>query len=203
MAKLKAPLLSFGASGAIAKSLVYFPWKGLDVVREYVVPANPKSDAQIIQRGYMKAAVEEIHDAYVYPDHPLVSTDKSAYARAGSLHRTPRTWFNEAVKIMVDAQRDLQSYFACVSFACTYLAPTTATAVGWSVKVAAPTGFVYFGTSKSSMLTPISATMADHTFSVTLTPLVVGTVYYWQWQATPVAGKAVCKSGIYTYLHKA
>jgi len=30
MAKLKAPLLSFGASGAIAKAIVYFGWKGLN-----------------------------------------------------------------------------------------------------------------------------------------------------------------------------
>ena len=60
MAKLKAPLLSFGASGAIAKSLVYFPWKGLNVVREYVIPSNPKSTLQVTQRGYLAAAVAVI-----------------------------------------------------------------------------------------------------------------------------------------------
>src|SRR3989304_5419175 len=43
MAKLKAPLLSFGASGKLADTLVYFPWKGLAVVRSYVIPANPNT----------------------------------------------------------------------------------------------------------------------------------------------------------------
>jgi len=42
VSKLKAPLLSLGASGQIGKSLVFFGWKGLDVVREYVIPSNTK-----------------------------------------------------------------------------------------------------------------------------------------------------------------
>jgi len=41
MAKVNAPLFSFNASGKLANSLVYFAWKGLDVVRSYIVPANP------------------------------------------------------------------------------------------------------------------------------------------------------------------
>ena len=53
MAKLKAPLLSLGASGAIGRSIVFFPWKGLDCAREYVIPSNPKSTGQLTQRGYL------------------------------------------------------------------------------------------------------------------------------------------------------
>lgn len=201
MAVLKAPLLSLGASGKIADTLVYFPWKGLNVAREYVIPSNPKSTKQVAHRARLTAAVLEIHDAMVYAAHPLVSADKSAYALAGSLHPTPRTWFNEAVKIMVDAIVDVQDYAALVSLACTYLAATTATAVGWSVKDAAATGFVKYGTSKSAMLSSVAADIAINTFSAVLTGLTLGTAYYWQWQATPVAGKSVCKSGIYVYTH--
>jgi hypothetical protein len=183
--------------------MVFFGWKGLDVVREYVVPSNPKSTAQQAQRALVTAAVKEIHDSMVYPTHPLLSSDKSAYSLAGSLHATPRTWFNEAVKIMVDAEVDAQLYAALVSFACTYLAATTATAVGWSVKEAALTGFIKYGTSKTALLSSVAADIAAHTFSAVLTGLTVGTTYYWQWQATPVANKTVLKSGIYLYTHAA
>lgn len=43
MAKVTAPLLSFGAGGAIAKTQVYASWKGIPYVRRYVVPANTPS----------------------------------------------------------------------------------------------------------------------------------------------------------------
>ncbi|GAI80781.1 unnamed protein product, partial [marine sediment metagenome] len=94
MAKLKAPLLSFGASGAIAKAVVYFPWKGLNVAREYVIPANPKTTLQTTQRGYLSAAVDAIHAAQADPTNPIVEADTVAYALYGSCEPTPRTWFN-------------------------------------------------------------------------------------------------------------
>jgi hypothetical protein len=46
MSKTTAPLLSFGAGGAIAKTQVYSSWRGISYVRKYVVPANPKSTNQ-------------------------------------------------------------------------------------------------------------------------------------------------------------
>jgi len=46
MARTVAPLLSFGASGAIAKTQVYAKWKGRPYARRYVVPANPNTTAQ-------------------------------------------------------------------------------------------------------------------------------------------------------------
>lgn len=46
MAKPTAPLLSFGASGAIAKSMVFSKWKGRPYVRRHVIPANPQTTAQ-------------------------------------------------------------------------------------------------------------------------------------------------------------
>lgn len=45
---VNGPLFSLDASGAIGKALVYTKWKGRNVVREYVTPANPNS---ILQRG--------------------------------------------------------------------------------------------------------------------------------------------------------
>lgn len=45
---VNGPLFSLDASGAIGKALVYTKWKGRNIVREYVTPANPNS---ILQRG--------------------------------------------------------------------------------------------------------------------------------------------------------
>lgn len=46
MAVVTAPLLSFGASGQIAKSMVNAKWRGVNYARRYVVPANPNTAAQ-------------------------------------------------------------------------------------------------------------------------------------------------------------
>lgn len=57
MSRLTAPLLSFSASGQIAKTMVASTWKGIPYMRKYVVPANPKTVAQLAQRALMTAAV--------------------------------------------------------------------------------------------------------------------------------------------------
>jgi hypothetical protein len=50
MAKVVAPLLSFEAGGAIAKTQVYASWKGIPYVRRYVVPADPRTTEQVLTR---------------------------------------------------------------------------------------------------------------------------------------------------------
>lgn len=51
MAKLTAPLLSFGAKGQIGKTQVMAKWRGISYARQYVVPANPKTQSQQNTRG--------------------------------------------------------------------------------------------------------------------------------------------------------
>ena len=46
MSRITAPLLSFGASGAIAKTQVYSTWKGRPYARRYAIPSNPNTAAQ-------------------------------------------------------------------------------------------------------------------------------------------------------------
>lgn len=46
MTKTTAPLLSFSASGQIAKTQVYSSWKGIPYARRYSIPANPKTADQ-------------------------------------------------------------------------------------------------------------------------------------------------------------
>lgn len=46
MAKVTAPLLSFGGSGQVGKSIVFGAWRGIKYARQHVTPANPRTTAQ-------------------------------------------------------------------------------------------------------------------------------------------------------------
>lgn len=63
MAKVTGPLYSMSASGKLADAMVFFGWKGVNVVRGWVKPSNPQSGAQGDQRiiiGGTGRAVGEI-----------------------------------------------------------------------------------------------------------------------------------------------
>lgn len=64
MAQVRAPMMSFNASGQIGKSLVFGTWKGVKYARSYVIPANPNSTAQQSTRNTFKW----VHDAYKWLD---------------------------------------------------------------------------------------------------------------------------------------
>lgn len=100
MAKPKAPLFGFGASGQLGKAIVYGSWKGIDVAREYVVPANPNTTGQSTQRGYMTSAVAEWHDA----TNVLSALDKAAWNRYAGVQHPARSGFNAFCKSQIDAK---------------------------------------------------------------------------------------------------
>lgn len=50
MAKVTAPLFSFTASGKIGDAMVFFGWKGLACVRQFIIPSNPQTALQGDQR---------------------------------------------------------------------------------------------------------------------------------------------------------
>lgn len=54
MAKTRAPLLSFGASGQIGKTQVYSSWRGVPYARQLVKPANPNSAGQVLTRNVFR-----------------------------------------------------------------------------------------------------------------------------------------------------
>jgi hypothetical protein len=60
MAKVDGPLLSIEARGKIADAIVFFPWKGRHVVRQWLKPTNPKSTLQGYVRVAMKLIAKEI-----------------------------------------------------------------------------------------------------------------------------------------------
>lgn len=51
MAKTRAPLLAFGASGQIGKTQVYATWRGVPYARQLVKPSNPRSSGQTETRS--------------------------------------------------------------------------------------------------------------------------------------------------------
>ena len=53
MAKVTGPLGSFSASGQIAKCLVHVPSRGLNIVRQYVIPKNKMSATQGSNRIFL------------------------------------------------------------------------------------------------------------------------------------------------------
>ena len=208
MAKLKAPLFSFGASGKIADALVYFSWKGLDVVRQYVVPSNPKTADQVTQRGYLTAAVKKIHDTQAQAAHALDEDDTSAYALLGGTHKTPRTWFNEIVKLWIDCEilsdkpvvysdGTISSKTAASLTLIFYLNEKTAEDL-----VAAE---FYFGTSKTALIHKKTATIVSGVSAGLTTEdcsafLTAGTKYFVQ--CRPIADDPAehANSGIYTFV---
>lgn len=99
MSKTTAPLLSFGASGQIAKTMVMSRWKGISYARRYVIPANPNSSEQQITRNvfkytsaFMKLAPAEVVEVW------------TAFAKGRPL--TPRNAFMSSNIKALRAQSD-------------------------------------------------------------------------------------------------
>lgn len=198
MAKLNAPLFSFRASGAIAKALVYFGWKGLNVVRSYVVPTNPKSQAQRDQRGYLTAAVIAIHAAQALAENALDAADQIAYSLYGSIFATPRTWFNTIVKDMVDCQVAGELKAVLCNGLVVNTTPLELTFTGKLYSPIDADGKLYWGLTKTNMPYSKAANAAIGAITVTTDATVKGTKYFLQWKADPGSIIDGMHSGIYT-----
>lgn len=196
MAKLKAPLLSLGAAQQIGKTLVFFSWKGINAVREYVVPSNPKTSAQTTQRGYMTNAVSRIHTAQGRETNPLDADDVTAYQALANLRPTPRTWFNEVVKQMIDQQVNSKGYPIYTN--------VTLTPGDGEVAVQAycyydnpDDAYIYYGTSPTALVNSVEAIVAGSSISKTISSLTNGVKYYFQIRPKSGDGSEGGNSGIY------
>lgn len=56
MAILRTPIIKFRCSGQLAKTIVLYTWKSLQCVRAYVVPLDPHTPDQLVQRARMRTA---------------------------------------------------------------------------------------------------------------------------------------------------
>lgn len=54
MAVIRGPMLSFGASGQFAKTMVMSKWKGRPYARSYVIPSHPPSDSRDLTTNLFK-----------------------------------------------------------------------------------------------------------------------------------------------------
>jgi len=205
MAKLKAPLFSLGARGQLGKALVYFPWKGLNVVREYVIPANPDTLLQGVQRGYLGTMVDAIHAAQAAATFPLASVDQVAYAALASAKGKIMTWFNMAVKLGLDALRLSDGYTlyregAMVNTSKDDFRPGMYVTDNGVLQV--EDGKFFMGTSKTNLVNSEIATVVEGV-NVLLAPaagfsgLTAGKKYYWQFRPDADDDCEGSDSGIY------
>ena len=208
MAKLKAPLMSLGASGQLGKALVFFGWKGLDVVREYIIPSNPKTSGQTTQRGYLTAGVAMIHTAQARALTPLTADDQTSYSTLASSKGKPWTWFNMAVKLWNDVKVAGNTPVVYSSGA---VGNTTVTTIQLGVYLNEETGSdladgkFFFGRSKTNLIHSTVATIvagaeANIAAADLSAFLTAGVKYYWQFRpdvADPCEG---AESGIYTFI---
>lgn len=200
MAKLKAPLLSLGASGAIGKALVFFPWKGLNVAREYVTPANPQTDAQNTHRAYLTEVVAAIHTLQGLATDPMIEIDTSAYSLWGSIFATPRTWFNQAVKNNIDqrvaALRGcLYRDGAFTPGAAQVTCHLEFTKISGANNVTA--GNWRYGTSKTALINSAAGTIVADSIDNVIAGLTTGIKYYFQFRPSAHADYVGAFSGIY------
>ncbi len=173
MAKLKAPLLSLGASGQIGKSIVYFPWKGIDCAREYVVPANPKTAGQLTQRGYLGSAVDAWHAAlYTAPD-------VTAWNRFAGVAAKVMSGFNRMVKEFLDeiisgnAWEEIKEVVASAITATTFTVTVSKVSAG-----NAP--HLWLGTSKTFFTDQgVLTDLTGDSWDIDLTALNASTLYYY------------------------
>lgn len=200
MAKLKAPLMSLGASGALGKALVFFPWKGLNVVREYVTPSNPKTVPQTTQRGFLTEVVTAIHALQALAVDPLIAIDIAAYALWGSIFDTPRTWFNQACKNNIDQRvatkkgglfRDGLFTPAALQVTC----HLEFTKVSGANDITAGTWF--YGTSKTALILSVAGVFTADSIDNVIASLSAKTKYYFQFRPTAHADYVGVRSGIY------
>ena len=207
MAKLKAPLMSLGASGKLADTLVFFPWKGINCVREYVIPANPKTALQTTQRGILTDAVALIHTAMADATNPLKSIDQVAYSALAAAKGRIITWFNQVVKLAIDVA--VAGPVPCVYSDMTFTTKTVG-AIDLIVYLNEETpsslvaGKFYFGSTKTNLIHAVVATVVAGV-SVALVAedcsafLTAGVKAYVQFRPDPADGCEGADSGIYNF----
>ncbi len=189
MAKVKGPLFSLSAGGQLAKTLVYGDWKGIDWVRQYVIPANPKTADQQEQRGFFTAAVEAWHvDGYT-------EDDVKAWNLLALTIKEALSGFNVFVRLKVLAAVAVETWGALTDCVIESILSTSC-----SVTIDVPsdlTGILYIGTSKTSMLTQFVGAYVDPGYTFTVIDLVADTRYYF-YIANTLADE-VARTGIYSF----
>jgi hypothetical protein len=171
MAKVRSPLFSMSASGQLGKSLVYMTWKGIDDVRQYVIPSNPKSPGQVAQRARLTAAVLLWHTT------TWNAADKAAFNLWASLAAWPRSGFNQFVDSVVTALKAVHTWNPISAIVVSTIAATT-----FHIAAVGKTADTYtgkIGLTPSTMNTTFAVTNTVGVLTADPATLVASTVYYW------------------------
>ncbi|MBA7527949.1 hypothetical protein ES705_20131 [subsurface metagenome] len=154
--------MSLGASGQLAKTLVFFPWKGINAVREYVIPANPKTALQTAQRAHVTNGVGLVHAAMADATNPLASIDQVAYSALAAAKGRIITWFNQAIKLCIDVS--VAGPVPCIYSDMTFTTKTVA-AIDLELYLNEGTpsslvaGTFFFGSTKTNLIHQAAATV--------------------------------------------
>ena len=189
MAKVKGPLFSITGSGKIAKTLVYFSWKGINVVRKYVIPANPKTAEQQEQRGFLKSAITAWHvDGYT-------AADVAAWNMLALAYKIAASGFNMFTRFYVNAKVATKTWVKLTNCLISSITDAGATVV---ISVDSDqTGILYIGTSKTAMYTQFSGVFDIDKYTFTITGLAAETKYYFYIKNNAVGEAA--RTGIYNF----
>lgn len=114
MAKVFGPLLSLSASGQIAKTMVATRWKGIKVMRQFVIPANPQTAAQTAQRDRMAVCVNAWRQ-FITP--AIIRTAWDVMAGLQSKPQSGFNWFtsNCIRNIVTDPNASYASFVAAAA----------------------------------------------------------------------------------------
>ena len=189
MAKVKGPLFSLSASGQIAKTLVYGDWKGIDIVRKYVIPANPNTAGQQTQRGYFANAVEDWHT------DGFTAIDVAAWNLYALALKVAQSGFNVLVKLKILCAVAAETWVPLVDCLVTAIG-----AAGAQINITGTVGStvkLYWGTSKTSMFNEESMVDTAGDYEVTLAACGASTKYYFYIADKTAANQA--RTGIYSF----
>jgi hypothetical protein len=192
MARVISPLLSGKASGQIMKSLVFFPWKSINAVRSYVIPANPGSPLQDTIRAQLKAAVDKWH-ATLY-----TTFDKTAW----NLYATTMAAIQSGFNVMV------KCYIAMVRLGNTWqkiwnaeVEEVSATEMTITCDVDENlTHRIHYGESKNFMPTTKDVEASGKVATFALTELTQDLIYYF-WIEDIETSSAGSRTGVYRWQH--
>lgn len=193
MAKVLMPLMSTKARGQIGKSIVFFPWKSINAVRSYVIPANPNTSGQQAQRTKMTNAVAEWHAAG-YTDKDKTAWNKWASTLAGAL-----SGFNAMVRSHIAAYVAGDTWARLKNIVESGIQAAQVTITADMVEAGDYT--LYWGTSPTFMPSNDTQTAGVGTVVFTMDNLVDGVIYYY-WVDSDVANKTG-RVGVYKYKHVA
>lgn len=195
MAKVIGPLFSFGASGKLAKTLIYSVWKGIKTVKQYVVPSNPKTDAQQTQRGFWKTVVDLWHSTN------WNAADLTAWNLLASISGKIQSGFNQFVSLCVDVLVAGLTLKTVSNFTETTPGSTTYVLTFDSSLTNAKECTLKYGANKSVLTEEKDGTADGTNVAFSLTGLTASTKYYCK--VIPKDATERAYSGLYTFTTEA